>query len=112
MPVYFTHIWKIVIKQRCTSVHCPVNNTEVTKYVAISQAFCWHRVQETSMSYFLKLKLGLDIAELSFTVNHQRSHHMNSLIGYRWTPTKESLFMNVAENQPLFLQLLLAKSHG
>ena len=27
------------------------------KSLSISQAFCWHRVQETSMSYFLKLKL-------------------------------------------------------
>ena len=30
----FTHIWKIVVKQRCTSVHCPVNNREVTEYLS------------------------------------------------------------------------------
>ena len=28
----FTHIWKLVIKLKCTSEHCPNHNTEVTKY--------------------------------------------------------------------------------
>ena len=30
----FTHIWKVVVKQRCTSLHCPANNAEVTKYLS------------------------------------------------------------------------------
>jgi len=30
----FTHVWKIVVKQRCTSLHCPANNAEVTKYLS------------------------------------------------------------------------------
>ena len=37
----FTHIWKVVVKQRCTSLHCPANNTEVTKYLSsFSMASC------------------------------------------------------------------------
>ena len=30
----FTHIWKIVVKQRCTSLHCSANNAEVTRYLS------------------------------------------------------------------------------
>ena len=30
----FTHIWKIAVKQRCTSVHCPMNNKEVNEYLS------------------------------------------------------------------------------
>ena len=31
----FTHIiMKIVVKQRCTSLHCPANNAEVTRYLS------------------------------------------------------------------------------
>ena len=30
----FTHIWKTVVRQRCTSLHCPANNAEVTKYLS------------------------------------------------------------------------------
>ena len=26
--------WKVVVKQSCTSLHCPANNTEVTKYLS------------------------------------------------------------------------------
>ena len=28
----FIHILKVVVKQRCTSIHCPVNNKESAKY--------------------------------------------------------------------------------
>ena len=30
----FTHIWKTVVRQRCTSLHCPANNAEVPKYLS------------------------------------------------------------------------------
>ena len=30
----FTHIWKIAVKQKCMSVHCPVNGKDITKYLS------------------------------------------------------------------------------
>ena len=40
----FTQIWKIAVKQRCMSIHCPVINKEVTKYLP---AFLIYHVQKT-----------------------------------------------------------------
>ena len=59
----FTHIWKIAVKQRCTSIHCPVINKEVTKYLS---SFSFSSCTENLNEVFPKPQTQVGYCEAEF----------------------------------------------
>ena len=105
----FTHIWKLIVKQKCTSEYCPNQNKEITKYPS---TFSFHTKLDNLQQLFPEPGDTVGYCGAEFQCQppkdsiHAITDHLD-LTGRRKKP-----FLNVVVYRRLSNLHFLARIHG